>query len=471
MEIINGKRMGNQEPTKHIYCDFKDSLYEEALELYKKTGREVYEWQKNLLKPIMAIEEDGLWVHQKFGYSLPRRNGKTEIIYMLENWGLEKGLSILHTAHRISTSHASFEKLKAYLEDMGLKEKDDFNSIKAKGQERIELTKTGGVIQFRTRTTTGGLGEGFDMLIIDEAQEYTTDQEAALKYTVTDSNNPMTIMTGTPPTPLSSGTVFVKYRETTLQGKNKYSGWAEWSVDEIKDIHDVDAWYNSNPSMGYHLNERKIEAELGEDELDHNIQRLGYWPRYNQKSAISENEWAELKVEQMPKLISKLFVGIKYGNDGTNVSLSIAVKTKDEKIFVESVDCRSVRNGNGWILDFLRKSDIAGVVVDGANGQNILAKEMKEYGLKEPILPTVKEIIVANSLWEQGIYQKTICHNNQPSLTQVVTNCDKRTIGSNGGFGYRSQFDDMDISLMDSALLAHWLCTEYKPKKKQKISY
>lgn len=469
--MADKKRMGNQDPTTHSYCDFEHSLYKEALEIYRKTKHEAHEWQEKLLKPIMATEEDGIWAHQKFGYSLPRRNGKTEVVYMVEMWGLNKGLNILHTAHRISTSHASFEKVKSYLEDMGLEDKVHFTSIKAKGQEKIVLLETGGVIQFRTRTITGGLGEGFDMLIIDEAQEYTTDQESALKYTVTDSDNPITIMTGTPPTPLSSGTVFTNYRDTTLQGESKYSGWAEWSVDEMKDVRDVDAWYETNPSMGYHLNERKIEAELGEDELDHNVQRLGYWPKYNQKSAISENEWAELKVATMPKFAGQLFIGIKYGNDGTNVSLSIAVKTKDEKIFVETLDCRSIRHGNGWILDFLKRADVASVVIDGASGQNILASEMKERGIKKPILPTVKEVITANSLWEQGIYGKNICHNDQPSLTRVITNCDKRTIGSNGGFGYRSQFDDMDIGLMDSALLAHWLCSEHKPKKKQKISY
>lgn len=465
------KRMGKQNPTTYSYCDFEHSLYEEALEVYKKTKHEAHEWQRNLLKPIMATDEDGLWTHQKFGYSLPRRNGKTEIIYMLEMWGLKKGLNILHTAHRISTSHASFEKVKSYMEDAGLVEKVDFTSIKAKGQEKIELLETGGVIQFRTRTITGGLGEGFDMLIIDEAQEYTTDQESALKYTVTDSDNPITIMTGTPPTPLSSGTVFTNYRDATLQGNSKYSGWAEWSVDEMKDIRDVDAWYETNPSMGYHLNERKIEAELGEDALDHNVQRLGYWPKYNQKSAISQKEWEDLKVDKLPKITGQLFVGIKYGNSGVNVSVSVAAKTGDGRIFIESIDCQSVRNGNVWIINFLKRADVAKVIIDGASGQNILAKEMKEFGLKEPILPTVKEIIVANSLWEQGIYQQSICHNDQPSLSAVVTNCDKRNIGSNGGFGYRSQFNDMDISLMDSALLAHWACNEFKPKKKQKIRY
>lgn len=465
------KRLGNQHPTQSVILPFDKSLYQEAIDLYERTGLKCYEWQASLLEPIMAVDDDGLWIHQKYGYSLPRRNGKTEIIYMLELWALEQGKSILHTAHRISTSHSSFEMVKKYLEKSGYVEGEDFNSIKAKGQERIELYSTGGVIQFRTRTSSGGLGEGFDFLVIDEAQEYTTEQESALKYTVTDSDNPLTIMCGTPPTPVSSGTVFPKFREATMAGKNKYSGWAEWSVEEMTDIRDVEAWYNSNPSLGYHLTERKIEAELGDDKLDHNVQRLGYWPKYNQKSAITENEWLTLKVNRLPVLKGKLFVGIKYGNDGANVAVSVAVKTLSGKVFVETVDCQSIRNGMQWIIHFLRNADIEAVVIDGQSGQSLLAQELKEFRLKEPILPTVKEIINANSSWEQAIYQQTLCHNDQPSLTTVVTNCDKRNIGTSGGFGYKSLFDDMDICLMDSALLAHWACHNAKPKKIQQIRY
>lgn len=465
------KRLGNQHPTQSVILPFEKSLYQEAIDIYQKTGLECYQWQLNMLEPIMAVDDDDLWVHQKFGYSLPRRNGKTEIIYMLELWALEQGKSILHTAHRISTSHSSFENVKKYLEKSGYVEGEDFNSIKAKGQERIELYSTGGVIQFRTRTSSGGLGEGFDFLVIDEAQEYTTEQESALKYTVTDSDNPLTIMCGTPPTPVSSGTVFPSFRDATMARKNKYSGWAEWSVEEMTDIRDVEAWYNSNPSMGYHLNERKIEAELGDDKLDHNVQRLGYWPKYNQKSAISKNEWESLKVKSLPVLKGKLFVGIKYGNDGTNVAVSVAVKTLSGKVFVETVDCQSVRNGMQWIIHFVRNADIEAVVIDGQSGQSLLTQEMKDFRLKDPILPTVKEIINANSSWEQAVYQQTLCHNDQPSLTTVVTNCDKRNIGTSGGFGYKSLFDDMDICLMDSALLAHWACHNTKPKKVQQIRY
>lgn len=467
------KKYGNQLPTQSVILPYvkKRSLSKEAIEIYEKTGLSSYIWQKKLLEAMMAVDKKGLWVHQKFGYSIPRRNGKSELLYMLELWGLHQGLNILHTAHRISTSHSSFEKVKRYLEKMGYVDGEDFTSIRAKGQERIALTNTEGVLQFRTRTSNGGLGEGFDIMIIDEAQEYTTEQESALKYTVTDSDNPITIICGTPPTPVSSGTVFSKFRETCLFGRGKYSGWAEWSVSTEKEISDIEAWYNSNPSMGYHLDERKIEAELGDDKLDHNIQRLGFWPTYNQKSAISEAEWEALRLDEVPKFKGPMFVGIKYGQDGTNVALSISIKTDFDDSFVETVDCQSVRNGNGWIVNFLRKAKPSLIGIDGASGQKVLYDELREIGIRNVVLPTVKEIIVANAMFEQGVYQKTICHSGQPSLSKVVTNCDKRNIGSNGGFGYRSHFDDVDISLMDSALLAHWLCATTKPKKKQKISY
>ena len=108
--------------------------------------------------------------------------------------------------------------------------------------------------------------------------------------------------------------------------------------------------------------------------MDHNIQRLGFWPTYNQKSAISETEWNELKVDDVPELSGKLSVGIKYGQDGTNVALSIAARTKDGRFFIETVDCQSVRNGNEWMVAFLRQADVAQIVIDGASGQKTWTK-------------------------------------------------------------------------------------------------
>ena len=39
----------------------------------------------------MAVDSDGLWIHQKFGYSVPRRNGKSEIAFARCIWELKNG--------------------------------------------------------------------------------------------------------------------------------------------------------------------------------------------------------------------------------------------------------------------------------------------------------------------------------------------------------------------------------------------
>ena len=461
-------KLGCQTPTQSYFLPYKHSHGKEAIDIYNSTGRTAQKWQVDLVDNILAYNKDGLFVHTKVGYSVPRRNGKNEILTIVEMWGLKNGLRILHTAHRTSTTHVAWERLfnlltKAHIEIS--------SSYRAFGKEHIEVAGNG-VIEFRTRTSKGGLGEGYDILIIDEAQEYQDDQQSALKYVVSDSKNPMTLMCGTPPTPVSSGTVFTKFREETLKGKGVNAAWAEWSVDEQQDPNDKKYWYQANPSLGTILTERKIQDEISGDDIDFNIQRLGYWTKYSLKSEISKADWQKLILKGKLKPKGKLFVGIKYGQDGTNMAMSIAVKQETGNIFVESIDCRSIRKGNTWIIDFLKKADVQNITIDGSVGQSLLVDELKKNKIKtKVILPTVKEIIIANSTFEQAVYGDKICHNDQPSLTAVVTNCEKRAIGTSGGFGYKALKPENDIVLMDSVILAYWQCSVFRERRKQKISY
>ena len=474
-------RLGRQTPTQSVVIPYSKTKGPDAVKLYQETGRTALEWQEIQISNILAVNDDGLWTHTKYGYAVSRRNGKSEIVAIRVMYGIiELKENVLYTSHRTTTSHSEWARTcrllsNAGYEELGRKKKFDkppkksYRTSKQFGLETITITD-GGSVSFRTRTDSGGLGEGYDLLIIDEAQEYTGAQETALKYVVSDSMNPQTIFCGTPPTAVSSGTVFMKMRDEALEGNTENTGWAEWSVEKQTDPHDRESWYETNPSLGVILTERKIADEIGPDELDFNIQRLGFWIRYNLKSAVSRSEWEELKLDKLPVFAGSLYIGIKYGKDGTNVAMSVAVHTDDGKMFVEGLDCRPARAGVGWIIGFLETADIEQVVIDGANGQQILADAMKEDKLLKPILPTVKEVIIANAVFEQMLAAKTICHMDQPSLTQSVSNCEKRPIGSNGGFGYKSIKDTSDIALMESMILALWQCSEKKVRKKQKIS-
>ena len=460
-------RIGNQIPTTSVVLPYTESFGDEAVQLYNMSGNVCQEWQALMLSDIMAVNDEGLWIHTKFGYSVPRRNGKTEIITQRELWGLFNGEHILHTAHLTDTAHIAWERLKNRLEEIGVKPKSTY---KAYGKERIEMNN-GAVIDFRTRTSSGALGSGYDLLVIDEAQEYTQAQQTALNYVVSSSKNPQTIMCGTPPTAVSSGDVFRDYRDKTLRGETINGGWAEWSVDHKTNVHDIDAWYMTSPSLGTILTERTVQDEINGDDLDFNIQRLGLWIRYNQQSAISAPEWDALKTETLPKFKGSVFVGVKFGRDGQNVCLSVAIRTEDERIFVESIDCRNQRDGNDWLINFIMKTKAKAVLVDGMSGLETFLRECKEQKLKGVGAASVKEVIQASSDFETAIANKSICHAGQPGLRQSVTNCDHRAIGSGGGYGYKTLDDDIEVALIESVVLATHACMMTKEVKKQRVGY
>ena len=212
-----------------------------------------------------------------------------------------------------------------------------------------------------------------------------------------------------------------------------------------------------------------IMAEIGDDETDLMIQRLGMWYENNLKSAISEAEWAELAVKKA-KPIGRLHVGIKYGIDGTNVAMSVAAKTKD-KIFVSAIDCRPTREGNDWIVNFLKNAEVDDVVADGTSAQLLQDKLDEEKVGVELIRPTVREYCMAGAVFEQALESKTIEHEAQPSVDEVTAHCAKRLIGKQGGWGYKSLDEEHEIALLDSIVLAHWLCLNEKPKKAMKVWY
>lgn len=478
-EVLGGSspaavRCGRQTPTASVVLPYTESSGSEAVAIYNRSGRTAQPWQELMIEDIMALTEDGLWLHMKFGWSVPRRNGKSEILIIRSLYGVTHGERVLYTAHRTTTSHSAWEKIIERLTKAGFVEGEDFKTTKQYGLEHIEWLKGDGIINFRTRSSKGGLGEGYDVLLIDEAQEYTNDQESALKYVVTDSKNPQTLMCGTPPTAVSSGTVFLKLRRDTLTGRAEDCGWAEWSVPALTDAHDPELWYETNPSLGTILTERKIRSELGDDQVDDNIQRLGLWLRYNQKSAITKEEWERYAVSGKIALKkgAKYCFAVKFSPKSNNVSLSAAVKTADERIFVEAIDCRPIRDGYDWMMPYLRGKNADRVIIDGGGERGILGTELKDAGAKcRMVYPTVQQIVEANALFEKNLFADKIRHSNQPSLAQAATNCEHRAIGTGGGYGYTSILEGADVSLLESVSLAHWLCASVKEKRKQVINY
>ena len=84
-------RIGSQFPSQQVILEYSQSKGSEAVELYEESGRRAQDWQKLRIENIMAQNDAGLWVHQKYGYEIPRQNGKGEVLTMRELWGISNG--------------------------------------------------------------------------------------------------------------------------------------------------------------------------------------------------------------------------------------------------------------------------------------------------------------------------------------------------------------------------------------------
>ena len=232
--------------------------------------------------------------------------------------------------------------------------------------------------------------------------------------------------------------------------------------------------YETNPSLGLRLQLRTIRNENTTDKLDFIIQRLGYWHTYNLKSEITEKDWMHLKIANKPEFMGKLSVGIKFGADNLNTSMSIAVKTRDGKIFVETIDCQSQMMGFDWMLRFIKTGCISTVVIDGKGKSELLRDAIADMTTEfkpKVVIPSTTEAITAYSAFRQSIDTEVICHNGQPSVAQSISNCEKRMIGTNGAFGFRSLKEGIDVSIVESIALAYWACSTQKERRKQKVWY
>lgn len=477
------KRYGNQKPRIDIYRDGDIWLADKTIRLLEHYGIILLPWQKAILYRWMAVELDSdgkwKWVNPEAGLLVPRQNGKSELLIARIIGGMVfLGESIVYTAHSDKTVSAIKRRVLRFFYDAEEEIRDllteEFDK-EPKSFDYVEL-RNRGVCQFRTRTRTGGLGMTNDCLILDEDQEETDAQQEALLPTISagKSQNSQTIRAGTPPSGGSSGTVFMRVRKAVLEGKDTETCWQEWSVENICDPHDEDAWYAANPSLGYFLMVRAVKNEANKMAVDSfNKMRLGWIAGVETMRAISDEQWSPLAVPavELPEN-PHLVYAVKFAPDGSSVSLAVGVIMPDGRVHVELLDRKPMSAGTQWIVKFLmdsarwRKSNK--IIIDGAAGTQLLVEELvrTEKKMSKRILtPNAKEAGAAYAAFHTGIEQKQLTHYNQPALNVSIRTVKKRSIGKDGMFGYASMNSDIQSDPTEAAAFAYYGAIRFKKEK------
>lgn len=472
------RRYGNQKPRIDIFKDGDIWLADKTIELLDYYGIKLLPWQKSILYRWMAVEQDNTgkwkWVNPECGLLVPRQNGKTELfIARIVGGTVFLGEALIYTAHSDKTVDETKRRVQRFFYDAEAELRDmltdEFNS-EPKSLDYIELRNRGRCV-FRTRTRTGGLGTTNDTLLLDEDQEETDAQQEALLPTVAagKSQNQQTIRAGTPPTSGSSGTVFLRVRKTVLDGKDTDTCWQEWSVATITDPENEDAWYETNPSLGYHLMINAVRNEAKKMAIDSfNKMRLGWIAGVENMRAISDEQWNPLAVSSVEIPNSpNLVYAVKFAPDRSAVSLAVGLIMPNGKIHVEIVERRQMSAGVSWLAAWLleRWRKCNKIIIDGAAGTQLLVEELtrsEKLITKRILTPNVREAGAAYAAFYDAVDRQLLTHFNQPVLNVSIRTVKKRDIGRDGMFGYASMNNDIQSDPTEAAAFAYYGAIRFK---------
>lgn len=471
-------RYGNQKPRIDIYRNGDIWLADKTIELCENYGILLKPWQKSTLYRWMALEQDNdgnwKWSNNECGLLVPRQNGKTELLIVRIIGGMIfLGEALIYTAQSDNTVSEIKRRVLRFFYDAEAEIRDmltDEFDKEPKSLDYIEL-RNGGRCVFRTRTRTNGLGSTNDTLLKDEAQEETDAQQEALLPTLSAGHNQnhQTISVGTPPSGGSNGTVFMRVRRNVLDGKATDVCWREWSVETICDPNDEDAWYATNPSLGYFLMKSAVRKEAATMAVDSfNKMRLGWVAGVENMRAISDDQWnplaiKEVKLPDNPNIV----YAIKFAPDGSSVSLAVGVLMPNGKVHVELVERKPLSAGTHWLSQWLlerwRKANK--IIIDGASGTQLLVEELtrSERKMSKRILtPNVREAGAAYAAFYEAIEQELLTHYDQPALNLSIRTVKKRSIGKDGMFGYASMNSDIQSDPTEAAAFAYYGAIRFK---------
>lgn len=446
-------RYGNQNPTYRYSTEYQYSEGAFASEISANYALTCHPWQDLVLEDWLAVDENGKLLNSFCLLEVPRQNGKTGVSDPRETWGLIKRAErILHTAQEFQTAQTAFNRLRKkfgtkkndpYAEYPELNALVDHYTVSA-GQMVLDL-KNGGHIEFRTRGNNSDMGRGgtFDLVVVDEAQSYTEEQDASLSplNSASPSGSPQTILMGTPPKIGDKGIVFLRAIEQMHQHPEKGDCIHEWSVSEIGDIHDKERWYQTNPSLGYQLLEEalaKDASKMADDVFAR--EHLGFLVKREklQNYAIDHEAWKKCMSEE-PKPEGKTAYGVKFSLDGSAVCLCGCV-IGENTTRISLIELKPTGHGIKWLAEWLnqRYDKACCVVIDGKNGVDVLIDRITDvWKVKGSIIrPSAKDMIASTGMLVDAINENTVTwFAGQEVLNESALTAVKRPISGGWGFG------------------------------------
>ncbi len=307
-------RRGSQTPRVANFPPHDFSAAPEVIENAKKAKLFLDPWQEFALThglgQHLVLDESGQpatgdWTAKKNSIWVPRQNGKGGIIEALELAWLflddMKVDEITHSAHEHKTSLKAYKRMEKLIRRVPAWHEQVYRYRQSNG-ERMIILNDGRQLEYHTRSDTAVRGFSSPRLILDEAQELTEEQMAAILPTVSAMPNWQVWFLGTPPRTDDAWAYGLRTDGENSEARLMHLDWgAGLDLDRAEDrerVHDLELAYESNPALGIRIEIETVIDEQKPSGLGSKYvhERLGIWlPRKDSAGVIDMKAWADIQ--------------------------------------------------------------------------------------------------------------------------------------------------------------------------------
>lgn len=445
--------VGQQTPRLQLVPPCASNAADDAVELYESCGQRLDDWQDLCLRIGCGETRLGAWASFENGIVVSRQNGKGAVIEALclaslFIWGNKV---TIYSAHRGDTVQATFRRIRALIED----HPDLTRRCKPinPSDDVIELI-TGGRLEFRTRTRSGGRGLTGDLVILDEALELNPEQIAALVPVLLARPHAQLWYFSTVPATGDQHLCLVRKR--VLAGAERI-GWADWGVDSGAALDDPAALAAANPALGIRITLERLHdlrGILGDEKFK--TECMGIWPSLTAGAVLDPKAWANM-CDPESKRSGDLALAIDVTPLRDHGTIGLFGYRDDGLEHVQLVDSRP---GVDWIpgraAELAAILDPIGWAVDEKNGAYAMREQLAAVGIVEPedpLVPGRGNLLVVDARgaadavagFIDAFRRSAMRHPGQPPLDDAVKNAKARPIGDAGQIAWGRRASEVNI--------------------------
>lgn len=427
----------------------------------------------------MGERTDGTWAARRVGLSVPRQNGKSQLLVARALAGalLFGERKIVISAHQQDVARESFTKLMEIIDaDANASLRARVKSVmNALNREHVKFAN-GATIQFKARSGSGSRGFSSDCLMLDEAQILSQRAWVSINSTMSAMPNPQVWLLGTPPTPEDDGEVFGSVRSSAMSGQSTAVAWLEWAADPTADPALEHTRWSANPAWNVRLNHEVVQGEFETYPADRfALDRLGVWASDEATTVIPWSSWEACKQPAAPMVGPIILaveasldrsdsaiavVGGREGSDKPQVTIADRVRREEGDNGSDSGTLPAGRRLVERVLQIVRDNDdIAAVVVDEkspcAPQIDDLRDALEALGVELVTVSTAADLAEACAQMFDAVIDGELIHWDNPRLNASVRTAVQQPMGDAWKWSRRK--GGTQVAPVIAATLGLWL--------------